>query len=102
MGAVPQHPFFLRVIDSLQRYNRSWVLPYITIMFSTGPLFLSVIWKEYKNDGPEEADRVRILMQDEYNKYAWSFFKPFEGSSWHGKDAKLIFWVSLPPPFTPW
>jgi len=62
-------------------------------MFSTGPLFLSVIWKEYKNGGPKKAGRVRILMQDEYNRYAWSFFKHYEGSSWHGKDAKLIFWM---------
>jgi len=93
MGSVPRHPFFLRVIDSLQSYNRHWVLPYITIMYSTGPLFLSVVWKEYMNEGPSEADRVRILMPGEYNQHAWSFFKHYRGSSWHGKDAQLIFWM---------
>ena len=94
MGSVPQHPFFLRVIELLQSYDRHWLLPYITVMYSTGPLFLSVLWKEYMIDKPGEAGRVRILMQDEYNKYSWSFFTHHVGNSWHGKDAQLIFWVS--------
>ncbi|CAG8165638.1 unnamed protein product [Penicillium salamii] len=93
MGSVPQHPFFLRVIELLQQYDRHWLLPYITVMYSTGPLFLSVIWKEYMRDKPSEAGRVRILMQDEYNKHSWSFFTHHRGNSWHGKDAHLIFWM---------
>lgn len=100
MGSVPQHPFFLRVMDLLQQYDRSWLLPYITVMYSTGPLFLSVIWKEYMQDQPAESGRVRILMQDEYNKYSWSFFTHHTGNSWHGKDAHLIFWVRIHPSFT--
>lgn len=66
MGSVPQHPFFLRVIQSLQSYSRNWQVPYVTVMYSTGPLFLSVIWKEYMAEvkGDEEK-RVRILMPEE-------------------------------------
>lgn len=108
MGATPQHPFFLRVIESLQGANKKWVLPYITIMASTGPLFLSVVWKQWISEhsgseytspsvsGTDQQDwpgRVRILMPDEYNKHAWSFFQTYKGSSWHGKDAQLIFWM---------
>ncbi|CAI7659902.1 unnamed protein product [Penicillium glandicola] len=93
MGSVPQHPFFLRTIEVLQQYDRHWLLPYITVMYSTGPLFLSVIWKEYMRDMPSEAGRVRILMQDEYNRFSWSFFTHHRGNSWHGKDARLIFWM---------
>ena len=97
MGASPQHPFFVGVIAQLQNYNRSWFLPYITIMGSTGPLFLSVMWKKYidrhKNEGPDWAGRVRVLMPDEYSKHAWSFFNIFKGDSWHKGDAKLIFWM---------
>jgi inositol phosphorylceramide mannosyltransferase catalytic subunit len=100
MGCVPQHPFFLRVIDSLQGANQKWVLPYITIMASTGPLFLSVIWKKWMGEHSalqaKQGDwpgRVRVLLPDEYNKHAWSFFQTYQGSSWHGKDAKLIFWM---------
>ncbi|KAJ5543814.1 Mannosyl phosphorylinositol ceramide synthase SUR1 [Penicillium frequentans] len=90
MGSVPKHPFFLRTIELLQQYDRSWLLPYVTVMYTTGPLFLSVIWKEYMPTKPSESARVRILMQDEYNRFSWSFFT---GNSWHGEDARFIFWL---------
>ncbi|KAJ6113223.1 hypothetical protein N7523_006540 [Penicillium sp. IBT 18751x] len=93
MGSVPQHPFFLRVIELLQQYDRHWLLPYITVMYSTGPLFLSVIWKGYMQDHLSEISRVRVLMPDEYNKFSWSFFIYHTGNSWHGKDARFIFWM---------
>ena len=94
MGAVPGHPFFLFVIESLQTYNKNWGLPYITVMGSTGPLFLSVIWKKYMaSDSNMNGGRVRILMPDEYNKHPWSFFSHHLGNSWHGKDARFIFWL---------
>jgi mannosyltransferase OCH1-like enzyme len=93
MGSVPQHPFFIRVIESLQSYNRNWAMPYITVMYSTGPLFLSVVWKEYTRDTRPAREHVRILMPDEYKGHKWSFFNITKGSSWHGKDAQTIFWM---------
>ncbi|KAF4547969.1 Mannosyl phosphorylinositol ceramide synthase CSH1-like protein [Elsinoe fawcettii] len=98
MGAVPRHPFFLRVIDSLPKYNRKWILPYISVMASTGPLFLSIIWRHWSSDGLNVGDgadgaRVRVLFPDEYNNHSWSFFTHHLGNSWHGKDVKLIFWM---------
>jgi inositol phosphorylceramide mannosyltransferase catalytic subunit len=98
MGAVPQHPFFLRVIENLQSYNRNWLFPYVTVMYSTGPLFLSVIWKEWmaENAGkPTDWNgRVRVLMVDEYSKRPWAFFDSYGGSSWHRNDARLILWMA--------
>lgn len=117
MGSIPHHPFFTLVIESLIPYDRNWRLPYITVMYSTGPLFLSVIWQEYKRGAPRgtlsepsipgvgggrvsggrwdgsEMGRVRVLMPDEYNKQPWSFFRWHGGSSWHGRDARMIFWM---------
>jgi mannosyltransferase OCH1-like enzyme len=95
MGSIPRHPFFLKVIDALPRYDRSWVLPYITVMGSTGPLFLSVIWRHYNMAGPvAEEGRVRVLFPDEYIKHSWSFFRYHLGNSWHQKDVEVIFWMS--------
>jgi mannosyltransferase OCH1-like enzyme len=93
MGAIPRHPFFLKAIDSLPDYNRGWLLPYITVMGSTGPLFLSVIWRHYNGGNPQGLDRVRILFPDEYNNHPWSFFTHHLGNSWHRTDVKLIFWM---------
>ena len=94
MGAVPRHPFFLKAIDSLTDYNRRWPLPYITVMASTGPLFLSIIWRHYDNAGPVDNERVRILFPDEYNNHPWSFFTHHLGNSWHRTDVKIIFWMA--------
>jgi mannosyltransferase OCH1-like enzyme len=94
MGAIPRHPFFLKAIDSLTDYNRRWPLPYITVMASTGPLYLSIIWRHYNNASPQGDNRVRILFPDEYNNHPWSFFTHHVGSSWHRTDVKIIFWLA--------
>lgn len=94
MGSIPRHPFFLKAIDKLPDYNRRWPLPYITVMASTGPLYLSIIWRHYTSAKPEGMDRVRILFPDEYNNHSWSFFTHHLGNSWHANDVKLIFWMA--------
>ena len=93
MGSVPGHPFFKNVLNNLHKYNRNWYISYVTVMYNTGPLFLSVIWKEYMPTVKLEEDRVRILMPAEYNDHPWSFFGVYKGSSWHRSDAKAIFWM---------
>ncbi|KAK3202413.1 hypothetical protein GRF29_161g1125721 [Pseudopithomyces chartarum] len=94
MGSVPRHKFFLNAIDRLPDYNRRWPLPYITVMASTGPLYLSVIWRHYNKLAPEGLDRVRVLFPAEYNGNSWSFFTHHLGNSWHNNDVKLIFWMA--------
>lgn len=90
MGSIPNHPFFSKVIDNLERYQKNWLIPYITIMYSTGPLFLSVIWKQYKRWGLPEISKVRILFPKDYKTHTYSFFAISPGSSWHLDDAKFI------------
>lgn len=98
MGAVAGHPFFVEVIDSLPKYNRRWVLPYISVMASTGPLFLSIMWRQWDASGRNVGDnadgaRIRILQPDEYHQNPWSFFSIYRGNSWHEKDVQVILWV---------
>ncbi|KAK4961275.1 CSG1/SUR1-like protein [Elasticomyces elasticus] len=98
MGAVPGHPFFVRVSERIKNYDRSWVLPYITVMGSTGPLFLSVMWRHFMSDGLNVGDgldggRIRLIFPDEYNGNDWSFFTHHKGDSWHRWDVRLIFWL---------
>jgi hypothetical protein len=68
MGTAPNHPFYLRVIKRLERYARNWRLPYLTVMLSTGPLFLSIMWKEYLMSSPPDEHRIAILPE---GWYAW-------------------------------
>ena len=96
MGAVPHHPFFMSVIEKLKDYDRNWILPYITVMGSTGPLFLSVMWRHWVSSGGNiDGGRVRIIFPEEYNGHSWSFFTHHLGNSWHAADVQLIFWVSM-------
>lgn len=90
LGSVPKHPFFLKAVDNLKKYKRNWLVPYITIMFSTGPLFLSVMLIQFKRKGITEAWKVRILMREDYKNNDLSFFTIAPGSSWHLDDAALI------------
>jgi len=48
---------------------------------------------DHLDEGPDWYGRVRVLMPDEYNKHAWSFFTKYKGDSWHGGDAQFIFWM---------
>jgi inositol phosphorylceramide mannosyltransferase catalytic subunit len=66
MGAAPHHPFLDRVLDHLQRYGHTWVLPYLTVMLSTGPLFLSAMWKEYLWSHPKKEYEISVLMPNWY------------------------------------
>ena len=101
MGSVPGHPFFVDVSKKLKSYDRSWILPYITVMGSTGPLWLSVMWRHWTASGRNVGDgsdggRIRLIFPDEYNGNPWSFFTHHKGNSWHGADVEFIFWVRLP------
>ncbi|KAF2238669.1 glycosyltransferase family 32 protein [Viridothelium virens] len=93
MGAVPNHPFFTRTIHELAKYNRNWILPYITVMASTGPLFLSVMWRHYTNSKPPLGEEVKIMFPPESYGHTWSFFTHHKGDSWHQADVQFIFWM---------
>lgn len=90
MGTVPGHPFFLKVIQSLKQYDKNWLLPYVTIMYSTGPLFLSAMLKEYRRTAPATEHPVRILTPSQYADFENSFFETGSGNSWHQGDAQVF------------
>ncbi|KAL2915935.1 hypothetical protein HK105_204358 [Polyrhizophydium stewartii] len=57
MMARPRHPFFKQLILALPKWNRSFLTPYATIFFSTGPMFLNLQFGLYVNSalGAEAA-----------------------------------------------
>lgn len=108
------HPFFAQTIHNLVTFDHDWLLNYPTVMFSTGPMFLSAQYSIYTSSHPitpDEPGDVRILPKSLYGKNAkpgeapHSFFSHFYGSSWHADDApfisflshwgKLLMWVGL-------
>lgn len=111
MLAAPGHPFLSHTIHLLKKCSRNFHVPYMTIMFSTGPMFLSGAYGQYSRlhglvlpstpDDPERGKRgVRILPQILYGKLQnpppglhvqpGAFYSHYYGSSWHAGDAGLI------------
>jgi inositol phosphorylceramide mannosyltransferase catalytic subunit len=96
LGAVPRHPFYKLVTENLERYNRNWGSGYITVMYSTGPLFFSALWVQYLRElggSTNATDRVKVLVREGDEGDSYGFFKNVQGGSWHGKDVELIFWM---------
>jgi mannosyltransferase OCH1-like enzyme len=94
MGSVPGHPFWAdAVLPSLPSHAYRFPLPYVTVMASTGPLFLSALWKRWI-DSPRNVDsgRIRVVHREEFSG-ADGIFKIFAGSSWHGGDVRVLRWV---------
>ncbi|KAG5342521.1 hypothetical protein C0989_000649 [Termitomyces sp. Mn162] len=112
MFAEKRHPFLEQTIHNLVTFDHSWILNYPTVMFSTGPMFLSAQYGLYTSSHPTTAVQdIRILPKSLYGKNAkegeapHSFFSHFYGSSWHADDAafigflgtwgKLLMWIGL-------
>lgn len=100
MFAEKEHPFMAQTIHNLITFDHSWILNYPTVMFSTGPMFLSAQYGLYASSHPPTPDfpggEVRVLPKSLYGKNAKpeeaprSFFSHYYGSSWHSDDAAFI------------
>lgn len=65
MAAAAKHPVMRQMAMELERHNKNWLFPYLTIFWSTGPQFTSDVLKawfeRYKNEAePVRADGVPI------------------------------------------
>lgn len=109
------HPFMAQTIHNLITFDHSLVLNYPTVMFSTGPMFLSAQYGLYTASQPRSPEHpgseVRILPKALYGKNAKpgeatnAFFTHHYGSSWHADDAafitflgkwgKLLMWIGM-------
>ncbi|OJA13810.1 hypothetical protein AZE42_00513 [Rhizopogon vesiculosus] len=103
MFAEKGHPFLAQTIHNLVTFDHSWIINYPTVMFSTGPMFLSFQYSIYTASHPvtpDEPGDVRILPKSLYGKNAkpeeapHSFFTHYYGSSWHADDAAFIGFLS--------
>lgn len=92
MGTEQGHPYFQLLIDRIQAYDYNYVFPYLTIMNSAGPHFVSMVWEEYLRTNIT-GHEVRILMQEEYKDNEWSFFTKEQGGGWYSWDHEVFGWA---------
>jgi mannosyltransferase OCH1-like enzyme len=86
MAAEARHPFFKQIIEALEKSNRSYILPFLTVMLSTGPLFMT---RQYHQSICYKS--VVGMGRDMYNEKKGLTFH-VTGSSWHHWDATMINW----------
>ena len=94
ISATRGHPLLKALIDELPRYAVSWGVPYVTIMFSTGPMFLSSVWANLPRSTLESSG---IWIMNQTGRLpGTTFFGRFDyaqekfSGSWHGPDAAVI------------
>lgn len=80
----PRNPFITSVINGLSRADRWYLIPYLTIFCSTGPLYLYGRYMAYHQKGD-----ILILNS------TVSFLKHKSGSAWHQLDGKVLWWMYI-------
>ncbi|GAA96098.1 glycosyltransferase family 32 protein [Mixia osmundae IAM 14324] len=99
MVAAPHHPFMEMVTRNLVTFDHSYGSNYPTVMFSTGPMFLSAQYGLWPANPITGAREIRILPKSLYGKNAkpeealHAFFTHYYGSSWHDGDSGFILFL---------
>lgn len=93
IGSRKGHPFFLQLGDALQAQgaDRHYGTKYITVFFTTGPMFVNRLLARYwAASGIARDDEIKVLPANFYSESFTSYFMHFPGSSWHGHDAETV------------
>lgn len=100
MASRPNHPFMIKMALSLQDHNRSYLSKYITVFFTTGPMFVNHILSAWfrtvrgsLRDMSGPSPGVAIIPSAMYDTAPYTFFNHFAGSSWHGSDVAVLFFI---------
>jgi len=108
--SAPGHPFMDQLIHTLVTFNHQYLTHYPTVMFSTGPMFVSASYGIFTSAQGSAAPSstkapalgfkgIRILPKSLYGKNAKpgeapdAFFSHYYGSSWHANDAGFLIFL---------
>ena len=90
MFASKRSPFFKKVMEALPSKIKWYGTPYLTVMYSTGPMHLSLL---YNRLSAEQQKDVLVLPPELYTNRKTRYFKHLRGSTWHSTDAFIIKWM---------
>jgi hypothetical protein len=110
MMAAPRHPFLQQIVDSLPAYNINWFFPYLTVMFSTGPMVRArcpfclmcmaetCSWPQFLSAQhllhPLPGRNFLRILDERFHRLngrvSTPLFHHLGSSSWHGDDARRL------------
>ncbi|KAJ5761202.1 hypothetical protein N7520_008358 [Penicillium odoratum] len=94
-----KHPIYAAAIAKLPAYNdfsRTWARwqPYCAIMISAGPMFLTMVVKDYLLQQTSLSFRnLGVVNQTELSPY----LTDLESGSWHTADTNILMWLGTRP-----
>ena len=83
--------FFKRLVDALPSKNKWYGSPYLTVLYSTGPMFLTL---QYKRLPSARQKDILILPPKLYVERGTQYVKHLRGSTWHQQDAQIVQWMA--------
>ena len=86
------HRFFKQTISSLSRFNINYGLPHATVMFSTGPNFLTAVFQRYlqKLEQDGQARDVVVFPTNLTHGSHNGFLHPTQGKTWYATDSRIL------------
>ncbi|CAI7576452.1 unnamed protein product [Penicillium pancosmium] len=97
--ASPKHPIYKLAISKLPVFHsitRSWARfqPYCAIMISAGPLFLTMVVKEYLLEQHSlPSNTIGVVEEATLSPY----ITDLQSGTWHQADAKILMWMGERP-----
>ena len=94
-----KHPVYAAAIAALPAFNsitRVWAgwQPYCAIMISAGPMFLTLVVKDYLLEQPSlPSPTIGVINSTQLKSY----ITDLESSTWHRADAKVLMWIGNRP-----
>lgn len=86
-----RHPFYKQVTDAAPKWDKMYGTKYPTVMFSTGPMFLTYQAMLYPN-----RSQIWVLPRSLYGKWTHSaaaYFAHYHASMWHSSDAAAVLFL---------
>ncbi|CEL01315.1 hypothetical protein ASPCAL00901 [Aspergillus calidoustus] len=99
MMATAKHPVYAAAIAKLPAFHamtKFWarLQPYCAVMISTGPLFLTLVVKDYLLKQPSlPSPTIWVIDTTELGQY----ITDLESATWHHSDARIFIWLSDKP-----
>jgi mannosyltransferase OCH1-like enzyme len=87
--STPAHPFYKQLISRLHLFNHYYLLPFWTVLISTGPIYVGI--QERLFSSSSQKDTIRIL---NYDVVQSMFLWKVVGQAWTGTDASVIFFIN--------
>ena len=96
--SAANHRFFARTIEALAQYNANYGLPYATVMYSTGPKFLTARLTEYLQELKQDAAAVDVVVLPlGLSHGSAGMFGHTGGSTWHAADGRILYHILRNP-----